>query len=336
MTSLLLLLKRNNLSHILAVFFASLILASPLNAQDFESILWTVDAGPEYTAIGGNYDTLYLQSHQIPKTDVKLPVPGRTITNVKWHPEGNLLAISSQIHKVDGGVMILDIRTMHTYKLKSVATTGARAIAWSPSGKLLAVGDNEGDLHIFDQSFALVKKVDTGLRSITSLSWHPDESVITMVSGRIGNYNLETEQMQLWDSRKEEILLLSVAWYPSGDFFALADYGDNYKNYPAQLQFHKPDGSLIKVMQGSKAEYRNIQWTADGEYLATVSDAFRIWNNAGELISTLPFEHLLWGLSFDELNQQWVITDEVGQVHRVSSEGKQLLSTIRPLKNNAQ
>lgn len=323
----------NILYRSLIIIFFSMISTIGLKAQNFEDILWAVDAGPEYTAIGGNFDTLFLWSNQIPKTDVKLPVPGRTITNVKWHPKGDLLAISTQIHKVDGDVMILDLRSMVMHKLPGIPSTGARAIAWNPSGELLAVGDNEGDLHIFDQSLKPVRKVDTGLRSITSLSWHPKKPVITIVSGRIGNYNLETEAMEVWDSRKEPMLLLSVAWHPSGEFFALGDYGDSFQNYPAHLQFHQPGGSLIKTMQGSKAEYRSIQWTADGKYLATVSDAFRLWTKEGDLISTLPFEHLLWGLSFDKLNQQWVVTDEVGHVHRVSKNGKELIQTISVKQN---
>ncbi len=303
-----------------------------LNAQGFEDILWTVASGPEYTAIGGNYDSLFLWPHDQSKPEYSLPVTG-TITNAKWHPKVDLLAISVQTVTKDkktfkGCVIILNARSMHTQKLQGIPPTGARALGWNPSGELLAIGDNEGHLHIFDQSYKLVKKVDTGLRSITGLSWHPKKSVITMVSGKIGNYDLEKDEMQVWKSRKEEMLLLSVAWHPSGEFFALADYGDYYQNYPAQLQFHKPDGSLIKVMQGSKAEYRNIQWTADGQQLATVSDAFRLWTKEGELISTLPFEHLLWGLSYDQQHQQWVITDEAGQVHRVSKDGKELLETI--------
>lgn len=298
-----------------------------LKAQGWENILWTVDAGPKYTAIGGNFDSLFLWSNQVPNPNTHLALPG-TITNTKWHPDGTLLALSTQAK--NGSVIILDTKTMHFHQLEGILDTGARAIEWNPSGKLLAIGDNEGDLHIFDRSFQLVKKVDTGLRSITGLSWHPKKAVVTMVSGKIGNYDLEKDQLQVWDSRPEEILLLSVDWHPSGEFFALGDYGDNYKNYPAQLQFHRPDGSLIKVMQGSQAEYRNIQWTADGEYLMTVSEAFRVWTKEGELVSTLPFDHLLWGLSFDQKHQQWITTDEMGQVHRVSTDGKKLLNTITP------
>ena len=303
-----------------------------LNAQNFEDILWTADVGSAYTAVGGSLDTLFLFTNETGALNHKLPVAG-TITNIKRHPKEDLMAISIQIitegeKTFPGGVMMLNTKTMTTQKLEGIPTSGARALGWNPTGELLAVGDNEGNLHVFDRSFSLVKKVDTGLRSITGLSWHPTRPVVTMVSGRIGNYDLEKDEMQVWESRKEEMLLLSVAWHPSGAFFALADYGDYYQNYPAQLQFHKPDGSLIKVMQGSKAEYRNIQWTADGKQLITVSDAFRVWAKDGELISTLPFEHLLWGLSYDSVKQQWVTTDEAGQVHRVSKDGKELIESI--------
>lgn len=304
---------------------------SPLQTQEQEKVLWAVDVGPEYTALGGDYDSLFLWSRNETKPDLRIPVAG-TITNLKWHPDGETLAISTQWSvKAHGeGVMAFNPQNMDFQILEGISETGARAIDWSPTGDLLAVGDNEGLLFIYDQNFNLVKKVDTGLRSITGIGWHPTKRVVTYVSGKIGNYDLDTEELQVWKSRPEDMLLLSVDWHPSGKFFAISDYGDNYQNYPAQVQFHQPDGTLIKAMQGSKAEYRNIQWTQDGSQLATTSDAFRLWNKEGELISEQAFENLLWGLDYDHQNAEWIVTDIAGQVHRLTQDGERVLESVRP------
>ena len=314
-----------------ACFLFSLCYSDGLQGQGPLKTLWAVDVGPEYTAIGGDFDSLFLWSRNEAKPDLRLPIPG-TITNLKWRPDGKQLMISTQKgYSTEGkGLTALNTQTMDLQVLEGVSVSGARALGWNARGDLLAVGDNEGLLLIYDQNLKLIKQLDTGLRSITGLSWHPTKEVITLVSGKIANYDLEKGELQVWESRKEEMLLLSVAWHPSSEFFALADYGDYAKNYPAQLQFHQPDGSLIKIMLGSKAEYRNIQWTDDGGTLVTVSDAFRLWSKEGELIHSLPFEHLLWGLDFDVKHQEWILTDEKGQVLRVSKDGKELVGSFSP------
>lgn len=37
------------------------------------------------------------------------------------------------------------------------------------------------------------------------------------------------------------------------------------------------NGKLMKEWNGSKREFRNIRWNKQGTYLATASDALRIW-----------------------------------------------------------
>jgi len=310
----------------LILTLACLSLSKSANAQRLENSLWAVAAGPKYTAVGGNFDSLFLYANEIPRLDVSLPISG-TITNLKWHPTEDLLAISIQSSTV--GLLILDLRTMKLDTL-GVAIHGARALGWSPSGERLAVGDNEGDLYIFDQRLDLLKTVDTGLRSITGLDWHPQKNLITMVSGKIGEYDLDTDQMRTWESRKEEVLMLSIAWHPSGAFFATGDYGDYIEKYPALLQFWNEDGSLIRSVEGSKAEYRNIRWTPDGTHLATASEAFRLWGTSGNLVTALPFDHLLWGLSFDKKHNQWLATDNTGQVFMISKDGTQRVTKVSP------
>jgi WD40 repeat protein len=51
------------------------------------------------------------------------------------------------------------------------------------------------------------------------------------------------------------------------------------------LQYWDEDGNLLKSMDGSKGEYRNLSWNRKGNRLATASDALRIWDTKGNLIS---------------------------------------------------
>jgi WD40 repeat protein len=73
----------------------------------------------------------------------------RWFWSVKWHPTKNKLAISVQ----DGlsKSTILNLDNDESIELDSITNDGARAIGWNHSGNLLAVGDYDGYLTIFDE-----------------------------------------------------------------------------------------------------------------------------------------------------------------------------------------
>ncbi len=108
--------------------------------------------------------------------------------------------------------------------------------------------------------------------------------------------------------------MLSVAWHPSGDFFVTSDYGDYHYNYPALLQYWQPDGEKIRDVEHSKAEYRNIEWSSDGEYLATANEAIRIWDENGKLLREEKSKHLLWGIDWSPNDKKLVTTTEHGDI----------------------
>ena len=80
------------------------------------------------------------------------------------------------------------------------------------------------------------------------------------------------------------------------------------------LQFWKEDGTLIKSLSGSKAEYRNIRWNKDGSLLATASDALRLWSKDGQIIYTGKTEDLLWGIDWNSKNENIVSTSAKGNI----------------------
>jgi WD40 repeat protein len=75
------------------------------------------------------------------------------------------------------------------------------------------------------------------------------------------------------------------------------DYGDEENHYKPLLQFWNDKGELLKSADLSKGEYRNLKWTSNGSRLVTASDALRIWDRKGNLISMGNSEDYLWGIS---------------------------------------
>lgn len=293
---------------------------------DFEKVLWATDWSHDekYIAVGGNNNKLKILTSdnlELYKSLDKL----NTITKIKWHPTENLIAIARQgsnierpdedksqiINLDDGSSITLDVLY-------------ARGLGWSPNGNMLAVGDGEGELRIYSKSGHLIKEIETEQKSITGLSWHPSSGRIVTVGSHIEIIDIAKEERIKVIPREIEILMLSVEWHPSGEYFVTGDYGDNILNYPALLMFWKPDGSMIKKIEGSKAEYRNLNWAPGGNLLVTASDKVRIWDKEGELIKERNLGSLLWGIDWNRKGNKIVTTTNDGKIFVLDKELKVL------------
>lgn len=292
-----------------------------------DEILWTAAWSPDGSliAIGGNHDSIRLFSGDKLELIQNYPIPG-TVTKLKWHPTINQLAMTTQTSGLQPG--ILNPGTGEANFLNGTSELGSRAIGWNHDGSLLAVGDLDARLHIFNVQGEWLHAVDTRQKSITGLSWHPRKSLIVAVGEYISLYDYETDNLKSITPRPEEVLMLSVAWHPSGEFFVTGDYGDYDKPYPPLLQFWAPGGKRIRSIDASKAEYRNIRWSHDGQLLATASDALRIWTREGELLYTGASENLLWGIDWSPDDQRIVTTDIKGRAFVWSREAQKLRELI--------
>jgi WD40 repeat protein len=78
------------------------------------------------------------------------------------------------------------------------------------------------------------------------------------------------------------------------------------------LQFWNRKGNLIKSVDISKGEYRNITWNPKGDRLATASDALRIWDKNGKLLHEGSSKDYLWGISWNR-NGSRIVTSSIEQ-----------------------
>ena len=274
---------------------------------------WAVDWHPKKAqfVVGGMQDTLRLLSANNFEPIKNYPYKG-TITKTKWHPSKNKLAVSVQDGKSKSTILNLD--NDESIELDTLTNDGARALGWNHSGNLLAVGDYEGFLTLFDETGNFLKKIKTNQKAIIGLDWHPDENLIVAVGEKISWYHYELDSLQTIEDRSEEVLMLCVAWHPNGDFFVTGDYGDHEYHHPPFLQYWTYEGQRIKSIEESKAEYRNMKWSGDGDLLATASEKVRLWNKEGDLVAEKPSENLLWGIDWNEDASKLVATDEKGKI----------------------
>lgn len=275
-----------------------------------KQILWTTDWSPngKYIAIGGNIDTLKIFFEGSLKTHKLLPVKN-TITRIKWHPSINIIAVTTQTSVEKS--FILNLETNEKIELNGISTEGARGIDWNYTGEYLAVGDNDGQILIYDIKGRLVRKfINENTKSITAIDWHPKRNIITTVGDKIRFFDFEGNLLKSIRHRQEEVLLLSIAWHKTGDFFVTGDYG--VENDKSLLQYWNEQGELLKTIDISKGEYRNLAWNSKGNRLASASDALRIWDTHGNLISEGTSKDYLWGVSWNKKGNR-IITSSMEQ-----------------------
>ena len=183
---------------------------------------WSVHWHPKGDRIvaGGSNDSYMQIFESADLTTIKhYPYLG-TITQTRWHPTEQRIAVAVQDGKSRSAIFNVDAATWT--ELDQISPEGARALEWDPIGELLAIGDSEGFLHVFDRTGKHLRKVNTNQKCIIGLSWHPTEQLIVGVGEYISWYDLKTDRLQTIEDRDEDVLMLCVDWHPDGTFFATA------------------------------------------------------------------------------------------------------------------
>lgn len=281
-----------------------IVISNPLFAQQdsiYRPITWSTDWSPngKLIAIGGSIDSLKIYSERDLKP-YKLFYINNAITRVKWHPSKNIIAVTTQNSKDKSS--IINLETDEKIELNGISSSGARGIDWNYTGEYLAVGDNDGQVLIYNIKGELIRKFlnqTNSTKSITAVDWHPKKNILITVSEKISFFDSEGNLLNTVKHRPEDVLILSVAWHKSGTFFVTGDYGDEKDK--SLLQYWTEQGKLIRSIDISKGEYRNLAWNPKGNRLATASDTLRIWDTKGNLISEgNEKNHFLWGVSWNK------------------------------------
>lgn len=291
--------KINNFIAVVVVLLTFLESQAYAQQTSNKKILWSTDwsRDDKYIAVGGNIDTLKIYRSDDLQLFKSYTIKN-TITCVKWHPFKNILAIGTQLPNNE--VSILDLETGKIIELEGISADGARGVDWNYSGDYLAVADNDGQVSIFDVEGKMIRIINhENTKSITSIDWHPERNIFITVGDKIRIYDFDGTLIKTITHRQEEVLLLCVAWHNSGTFFATGDYGDNQLDYKPLLQFWNTNGDLLKSISLSKGEYRNLTWNSKGNRLASASDALRIWDIDGNLVSEGYSKDYLWVVSWN-------------------------------------
>lgn len=294
--------------------------------------LWALDISHDdkYIALGG--DDSLLRIFTVDLKPYKMTEAGGMVRAVHWHPKENLLAISSR-----NNIWIFNPESGEEVKLEG-DHNGSRAVAWNYNGELLAAAAGSGKIWIWNKQGKLLRTIQktdpSGVpdtKDFLGMDWHPSKNIFTTVGDEIRIFDTSGKQLKVFKHRQQQAGLLTVKWHPSGNYFVTGDYGHPKEGIPVLLQFWQVDGKLIKEWDGSETEYRNIRWNKQGTFLATGSDALRIWTKDGQLLYTAKQEDNggLWGVDWVSDSKRIVTVSFGSGSIRLWDDKASLLKTIK-------
>ncbi len=185
---------------------------------------------------------------------------GGKFYNLAWSPDGKFLlggAVDYKVWRADGAEL---------FHLEACAhCTPAWGAAWSPDSQRWAVGNESGNVGIYDVAGRLLAQVHNEHGNVDALAWSPDGHILAGGDG-----------VNLW--RNDGSLLVAHAsfgrvngllWSPDGKLLASTSTDNGLRLWGA-------DGKLLAAFPGSVI---NVAWSPDGQLLAAFSEGntVRLW-----------------------------------------------------------
>jgi WD40 repeat protein len=211
----------------------------------------------------------------------------------------------------------IDIQLVRTLKGH---TAEVRSVSFSPDGRLLASGSEDGTIKLWRVSDGSLVRTLTGhAREVDSVSFSPDGRLLASGSG--------DNTIKLWRVSDGVLVrtlhpdsVYSVSFSPDGRLLASG-------GWQGIKLWRVADGSLVRTLEGHAGWVRSVSFSPDGSLLASGSEdkTIKLWRVAdGSLVRTLtghtqyvdsvsfsPDGRLLASGSADYTIKLWRVSDGV-------------------------
>lgn len=190
-----------------------------------------------------------------------------------WSVDGKMLLAMGSF-----GVQILE-KQQAWYTKNSFNPNGlVTAVAWTPDGSKIAVGQADGRVYIRDGNGAAKSEIKSPGSNILTLNWHPDNNTLAIGAGDGMVYLWKTETSTLTTLKGHTQGVIAVGWSPDGTRLATASLDESFRLWGS-------DGKLIKSYAGGVGKISGLTWSSDGQNLAVASEEglVKTWNlNLGQ------------------------------------------------------
>jgi WD40 repeat protein len=240
-----------------------------------------------------------------------------TIINFVWSPDSKKL-ISTNI----GGAIIWDINTGK--RIKEIMEIYAASTVWSPDGKKLAVGGQEGKITIWDVTTGKSQTLYGHVFFVTNFAWNQDGK--TLISVGMDN------TIKIWDVTTGKRLktlfglghdggIIDIRWNPQSKILASTGQYDqktilwnmDVNNLVANKVIQDKEISEKINFPAHKSSVTSLVWSPDGKILASNASeeeggTIKLWDTSTGKSLNIPSENqktAITPLSFANANIAW-------------------------------
>ena len=236
--------------------------------------VWTVAWSPDsnHIASGGDDDaTVYIFNATSGQTSLiyhsqRDRLLGGTVDTVMWSINGNLIASGSSDLNGDGDIQIWNAITRQIKYIYRGHSSGVSTLAWSPDGKYIASGDENGIVLVWDVTAGDTIYTYNSQSEVASVAWSPDGKRIVcgLYDSTIHIWDAFTGKNALIYNGHPEIVL-STAWSPNGKYIASGS-GDTTVHI-----WNAFNGHTIFIYTGHTNTVKSVVWSPNGTRIASSS-----------------------------------------------------------------
>jgi WD40 repeat protein len=263
----------------------------PLGEAGITVLTWSPDG--KYIAVGGESDFSGSNAVKIwgaGKKQVIMELPivigfNEYVSSMAWSPDSNRLAVAiNDPHNF----LVFDTNT--GTELFTLETHGEYALDWSPDGKMLLSGSEDGMTRLWDATNGtLLRELPGQTLDVVAARFSPDGTRVATASrdGTViirdtanGNLLFTFGEVSVTEiNREEEVQYeswLGLAWSPDGTQLASGTAEGTVEVWDTT------SGEKILDLMGHTGFITNVKWSSDGRYLATNSMDYsiRLWEAA--------------------------------------------------------
>jgi hypothetical protein len=263
------------------------------------------------------------------------------IIAISFSPHGQFCGIAWDTYRprsVDGMVSVLDTQQKRVLFSSPPIPNGIDTLAFSPDGKLLAIGTSSDEILVWEtESWHTIKQL-TNVSGAHCLAFSPSGNALAS-GGSLGHYTNETV---IWDTRTWSVTESLVFDSARGSIAALAFSHDGKYVAAAAHTLVRVWGLSEKQQVCKDLEHtfpvRNMQFSRSGNELITAecpaggSDAGGIlcWDVAtGEALATIALKARPLSLTLSSDSQLAAVGCDDGRVTVLRLHSRPILGTLR-------